>query len=196
MKKLLIIILAMALFAPVSFAGKHHSVSHTYSHAIIDHDDERHTELDVAEGSVFVTGRDEYDDVYGEMEITEDFELYVDGKLIETTPKQQKLLKEYHTLIFGIRERAKEIGWEGAKIGLAGAKLGLSAVGRVLKMLVTDYDSDDLEREMERDAARIEARAEELEDAAEEIERWVEDIEDIHWELEDEIEEVRKLRLF
>ena len=37
-------------------------------------------------------------------------------------------------------------------------------------MFLTDYDSDDLEREMEKEAAEIEARADALEEQAEEIE--------------------------
>lgn len=200
MRTLLVIMIGLLLVVPSAFAGKDRSNSHTYHYqSVFVHDDdsyERHTELDLDDGSVFVIGRDEDDRVYAEMEITEDYELYIDGKLIETNESQTKLLGEYHGLVTGLADQAKSIGWEGARIGLAGAKLGVSAIGRVIKMLLTDYDSDDLEYEMERDAEKLEKRAEKIEEKAEELERLVEDLEELHWELEDEIEEVRKLRLF
>jgi len=127
------------------------------------------------------------------VEITEDYELFVNGHEIELTPEQKILIKEYYYLVIDLNTHATEIGIEGAKIGLEGAKLGTKAIKNVLKMFLTDYDSDDLEREMEKEAARIEAKAEALEEQADELEEMAERLEEVAEELEDEIPELENI---
>jgi len=131
-----------------------------------------------------------------EVEITSDNELYINGDHIETTPKQKEILAEYHDAVSEIVDQAMVIGYEGVKVGAHGAALGLKAVGRVFKMLSPEYDSDDLERDMERDAAKIEKRAEELEKKAEKIEKKADRLEVLSDKLCDEIPELEKLRWF
>jgi hypothetical protein len=148
--------------------------------------------LSIDEGSLVFHNR--YNDE--EVKITEDNELYINDEHIETTPKQKELLAEYHVAVSEIVDQAMVIGYEGVKVGAHGAALGLKAVGRVFKMLSPEYDSDDLERDMERDAAKIEKRAEELEKKAEKIEKKADRLEALSEKLCDEIPELEKLRWF
>ncbi len=85
---------------------------------------------------------------------------------------------------------------EGLAIGIEGAKLGISAIGRVLRMAFTDYDEDDLERDMERGAEVIEAKAEVLEDRAKELEEMAEDLQDLTYEMCEEIPALTALDWF
>ena len=78
------------------------------------------------------------------------------------------------------------------KIGAAGARLGIEAIASVFKLLRWDYDSDDLEREIERKAEKIEARAERLEARAEKIEQMACELERIEEKLERQIPEMRE----
>lgn len=195
MKRLVILLLMIAVVASPAIA-KDRTVYKSSHYDDRDHDRGRHVSFDIEDGSVIITAEDDDEMIVAEMEITEDHELYIDGRKIGTTPQQKKLLVEYRELVLSIEMDAKKIGLEGAKIGVAGAKLGLVAIGRVFKMFVSSYDSDDLERDMEYDAEKIEARAEKLEQRAELIERMADDLEELHWELEEEIPEVRALCLF
>ncbi len=130
------------------------------------------------------------------VEITENHELYINGDRVKLDDDQQKLVREFYEQGMEIVGYAKELGWEGAKIGVSGAKLGLRAVGNVFRLLFTGYDTDDFEREMEREAAKIEAKAEMLEEKAEKVEYMVEELEDIAWEMDREIPELRDLDWF
>jgi hypothetical protein len=130
------------------------------------------------------------------VEITEDYELYVNNRFVETDKKQRKLLKEYYNHALLVVGYAEEIGLEGAEIGIKGAKIGLMAVGGIFSLLREDYDLDDLERELEIEAEKLEARAEELEEQAEELEDIAEELEDISDELADEIPELAELNWF
>ena len=60
------------------------------------------------------------------------------------------------------RQLPTVIGIEGGKIGLAGAGLGLKAVAGVFKLLTPGYDEDDLERDMEHEAEKLEKKAEKI----------------------------------
>ena len=130
------------------------------------------------------------------LEITPKFELYLNGDQIETNEEQKKLVEEFYLLFFETVEYGKEIGREGARIGIKGAKLGFKAVGGVFKMIFTGYEAEDLERDMEYEAALLEDEAEEIEEMAEKIEEMVEELEDIAFELQREIPELRKLNWF
>ena len=132
----------------------------------------------------------------GSVILTEDYELYVNDRQVNLTPEQQELVEEFHVLVFEMVDEAKYIGWEGAKVGVSGAKLGMKAIGRLFKMIFTNYDEDDFERDMERDAELLEIKAEKLEDKARVIERKARDLEDITDVLFDEVPELRKLDWF
>jgi len=149
--------------------------------------------IDVKDGNIIIThhGRGR-----SEIEITRDNELYIDGHFIKTNDQQKKLLAEYRLQVMELVDRAKDIGFEGAKIGIEGAKIGLKAVGGVFKLLLEDYDTDDLEEEMEREAAKIEARADKLEARADELEEMADRLEMMAEELSDQIPELHELEWF
>jgi len=145
--------------------------------------------IDLEGGSVIVVNREKHDEV----EITGDYELYVNDEYIETDPQQKQLLQEFHTQVMDIKDEAIEVGIEGAKIGLEGAKVGLQAIGGVVKMIFTEYDDDDLDRDLERKTEIIEAKAELLEDRAEDIEDMADDLEDMLYDLEEQIPAIKAL---
>jgi hypothetical protein len=148
------------------------------------------TNIRVDDGLVIITHRG-YDKAV--VEITDDYELSVNGQDIKLDSDQKQLVKEYYNLVVDINEEATQIGMEGAKIGLEGAKLGTTALKNVLKMFLTDYDSDDLERDMEKEAAKIEAKADALEKQADKIEAKAEELEEVAERLEDKIPELRNI---
>lgn len=173
--------------APVSIAEHHHIDFGVFDGELWE-EDGIHVSID--DGSVILTHEDEDD----EIEITDEYELYINGHLIKTDARQQELLREYHTLVFGIKDRALEIGIKGAKIGAEGAKIALQAIGGVIKMIFTAYDEDDLDRDMDKATREIEYKAELLEDEAEEIEEMADDIEDVWYDMQEEIPEIAALR--
>ena len=149
--------------------------------------------IEIHSGDIVIT-HDDFD--YEEVEITEDYKLYIDGKEIDLDSDQQELVEEFHDLYCDMYSKAKSIGKDGLAIGIDGAKLGLRAVGRVLKMIFTDYDEDDLERDMEREAEVIEAKAEILEDRAEALEDMADELQDLTYEMYDEIPALAALEWF
>jgi len=132
----------------------------------------------------------------GKVEITEEYELSVNGRDVSTTSAQKALLKDYYNGATQVVEYAEKLGREGAKVGVAGAALGLSAVGGVAKVLFTGYDSDDFERDMEREAERLESRAAKLEDVADDLEDLADELDEVRHEMRRQIPELRKLSWF
>jgi hypothetical protein len=130
------------------------------------------------------------------IEITPDHKLYISGERIYLTRYQKRLVGKYYDNFMEIMERAVEMGKEGAKVGIEGAKIGLLAVKGVMKMLVSDYDEDDLEREIEYKAEELEIRTEELEEMAEELEEVAEEFEELHYTMKNEIDELNDLGWF
>ena len=145
------------------------------------------------DGTIILTDKD-YGD--GTVEITRNYELYVNGERIETSDRQKEMLEEYYENINRLIVYAKRIGIEGAKIGVEGAKVGAKAIVGVLKMIFTDYDEDDLEDDIEDDAEEIEEMAEKLEKEADGLELLADDLEDLHHDLKDEFPELRELGWF
>lgn len=145
--------------------------------------------IDIDDGSVIITHEDED----GKIKITDDYELYVNGKHVKTDDHQKELLTEYHGLVLSIKDDALDIGLEGAKIGLEGAGIAFEAIGGVFKMIFTDYDEDDLDRDLDRKTAKIERKAEKLEDRADEIEAKAEDLDDLYSDMADDIPEIGNL---
>jgi hypothetical protein len=191
MKKAAILFLAVFLVvsfaAPEGWAGKKHRC---YKKQISGLDD---IDFDVDDGTLIVES-DIYEDEY--VEITEDYELYVNGRFIELNDYQQELVKEYYDQYFELIDYAKKIGLEGAKIGVHGAKIGLLAMASICKLMLASYDSEDLERDLEKEARRLERKAEKLEKKAEQIEEMAERLEDLHYEMRDEITVLEDLGWF
>ncbi len=188
MRKLLIILTAVLLISSLAMAegGKRHKSSHFWgNNCVMDN-----ISMDFDGGTLVLEHRDHGEPV---VEITEEFELYVNGKHVETDAKQKKLLGEFYGNMDELVIMAEEIGIEGAKIGVEGAKLGAGAIASLFKLLDDDYDTDDYEREIEKKADAIEERAEDLEEQADELERVADNLEDIYEDLEDEIAELGEL---
>ncbi len=150
-------------------------------------------EIDIDDDILILTCQND-DDLW--IEITPDGDLSISDHPVYLDRHQQKLMAEYYDQFMDIIEQAKLIGKEGAKIGVKGAKIGILAAGAVIKMLVTDYDSEDLEEEMEEEAEELEARAEDLEEMAEELEEQAEDFEELHYTVKSEIKELDELDWF
>ncbi len=184
--RVLFIVLLTLLFGFSSAFAAGGKCLNTYS-IYNNHDYFENTDIDFEDGTIIITHKGRHNTI---VEITEDYELFVNEQQIKVNAEQKKLVKQYYHLVVDIHEQATEIGLEGAKIGLEGAKLGTKAIRNVLRMFLTDYDSNDLEREMERAAAKLEAQAEELEEQAEEIEAMAEELEEIAEELEEQIPEL------
>nr|MBN2277177.1 hypothetical protein [candidate division Zixibacteria bacterium] len=191
MKKSIIAIVGLMLLFSISRAAETSSRFHAVDIKHNCHLDD--INIDVDDNDVVITNRG---NGFCRVIITEDYELYIDGNLIKTTPEQKKLLAEYYDKTMELVIYAEDLGYEGAKIGVAGAKVGLKAMGGVLKLLFTDYDEDDLERELEAESARIEARAAKLEDKADELETLADQLELLTEELSDEIPELEQLEWF
>ncbi len=130
------------------------------------------------------------------VEITKDCELYIDGRKVRTNRQQKKLLRRYYRDYEDIEELAAEIVKEGAKIGLAGAKLGVSAVACAAKLLLEDYDCDDMEDEIEIKSDDLEKMARKLEKKAEKIEDKADDLKRTHKKLRRSIPELGDLEDF
>lgn len=142
------------------------------------------------DGSIIMTNLDDRDE---SVVITEDYELFVNDRQVRLDREQQALVREYHELTYEIVGEAKVMAKEGVKIGLKGAKLGLKAIGGVLKMLMTSYDEDEFEADMEREGEKLEAMGEVLEAKGELIEKKADRLEEVHDELIEDIPELREL---
>jgi hypothetical protein len=150
-------------------------------------------DFDVRDGSIVITNdrRDRE-----EVEITSDYKLYVNGRLVVTNEEQDELLADYYDLTMAIIERAKKIGLEGAEIGVSGAAIGVQAVGGILKALLTEYEFEDLEYDLEVKAEELEEKAEKLERKADRLEHMADQLADVHDDLRRETPELRELRWF
>ena len=191
MSKKLIFLLTLALvvlaFVTVDARKKSHFVSTTYDYSDSD------LSIDF-EGSTLVIECD-YDD-YDVVEINADYVLYVNDEEIELDEEEQKLVREFYDESREIQRTVKKIAAEGARIGLKGAKLGLKAIGGLFKAALTSYTTDDLERDIEWEAEKIEEDAEVLERHARKIEKRVDLLEDIGIELTDRIPELQDIECF
>jgi len=125
--------------------------------------------------------------------VTENGELYVNDRQVQLQPEQQANLKEFRDLTYEVSADAKQIAREGVRIGLKGAGLGIKAVGGVLKLLLTGYSEDDLERDMDAEAAKLEVWADALEKKADLVEEKADRMEELGLQLKEEIPELREL---
>jgi predicted dehydrogenase len=148
--------------------------------------------IDFEEGTLVI----EHEDEGWTVEITEDYELYVDGRKVSTDREQKRLLKRYYRDYENIVEMAKELARDGAAVGLEGAKLGVSAVACVAKLLLDEYDSDDMEKEIEINSEDLEKMADKLEKKAEKVEDIADDLKKTHRKLRRSIPELGDLEDF
>ena len=190
---LLTLVVVLIAYPSLNADSRNHFIRHV-SWQSDDRLDRSHLEIDLEDGTLVITHEDRRD--YSTVEITEEYELSVDGRHIKTDKDQKKLLGEYYELVVGFEDAIIDIGKEGARIGISGAVLGLKAVGGVFKLLSPHYDSDDLERDLEREAEKIEEKAEKLERQAEQIEHMVDELDAIARELTREIPELDDLGWF
>lgn len=112
--------------------------------------------------------------------ITPANDLYIRGKSVDLNASQRDLVRSFYDYAYSVTEDSKAIGIEGAKIGISGAGLGLKAGLSVLKLLLPGYDSDDLERDMDAAASRIEEKADVLEEKADNLELIIDDMQDVY----------------
>lgn len=188
MKKIGVGLLVMILL--FSFAGSVDAKKYK-NKSDRDYDGRDKLSIDIEDDNVIVEYKSY--DFHDVIEITDDYKLIVNDKRVKLDKDQQVLVKHFYKLVKKLKKHTYSLGWEGAKIGVEGAKLGIKAIGRVIKLLSPNYDSDDLEREMEFDAQVIEARADKLEEKAERIEDLLEELDELAYQMKKEIPELDKL---
>ncbi len=192
MKSVIICSLAcLLLFASPAIADDHFK-THTVSVHGVDYQFDN-VSFDLDDGTIVLTHEDRGIEI---VEITEDYELFINGSRVDLDEDQQELVAEFYESVMDIISFAKQLGWEGARIGADGAKLGLQAIGGLFKVVFTSYDTDDFERDIEREAEKIEAKAEKLEKRAERIEDMADDLVDLAREMDREIPELDELGWF
>lgn len=149
--------------------------------------------ISIQHGDVLIYDKDNDDEC---VEITAENKLYVLDKLVKTNEKQQEMTREYRRMAIAIRREAGRIGMEGAKIGVDGAKIGITAVVGVFKLMLPDYDSDDLDRDMNEASEAIEAKAEGIEKKAEALEETARNLERMQKDMKEAIPALRGLGWF
>jgi len=190
MKKARLMMILVLLFSLQTVEARHKSI-------IDDHHIQclKNVDIDV-EGRVVVIrnkGRSRDRDC---IEITEDNELYVNGRLVRTRRIEARLTRDYYQKVMDIWDEARRIGLRGAEVGMEGARIGLKAVAGLVRLLDPDYTSEDLERELERETRRLERKAESLEEDAEDLEDMADDLERLHYKMRRTIPEIKELRWF
>lgn len=158
-------------------------------------------DIDFYDGSLLIENEDEGETV----EMTEDYELLVNGENVEIGRSQRKLVRAYYNKYEEVVDEAEEIGKEGGKLGEQGAKVAIHTLKKVLKSLEGSIESgdyeeaefdEDIEREMEKAEKKIERDAKRLEIRAEKLEKKVDDLKKIHRKLREEVEELDDLGWF
>lgn len=191
MRIIITIFLSLFILTGASYGvdyKKKKSGHHQYHHAIFEN-----TEIEIENGSILVFPKYHDDKT---IEITDSYELFINGKQVDLDDDQQELIEKFHTRFFAMIDMAKEVGIQGAAIGLKGAGIGLTAIIGICKLIDEDYDKDDLEEEIEEMAAQLEDEAEELEEQAEELEEACNTLQNLAVEIHDEIPEIRETRVF
>lgn len=116
------------------------------------------------------------------VEITDNDELYVNGRKIQTDAEERDLLHEYRSEMTCMVDRAVEVGCKGVEVGL-------HAIGGLIEVACTDRELEELEAELESKSDKIESEAEELEEMSARLEA-------IHAELKHRISELNRLNSF
>ena len=128
--------------------------------------------------------------------ITSTRELYINNKLIKTDETTKKVIEEYYKLVLEIRKGAIQIALEGARLGIKGAQIGIVAVAKLPLLLLSDYDTDDYEKAIEKKAGRLEDDAKIIEKKGEELEALVDDLKYLEKKLRKKVEDINELNWF
>jgi hypothetical protein len=152
-----------------------------------------HIAIAVDHGDVLIYDKNDEDEM---VEITSENKLYIRDKLVRTNGEQEDLTREYHDRVIDIKREVKKIAVDGAKIGVDGAKIGLKAVAGVFKLILPDYDSEDLDRDMNMESEKIDAKAKKLEVRADGVEKMVDELEVFHARMKSAIPELDDLEWF
>jgi len=187
-------ILGAALLAAIMFFSANASaLEHHHWHC--NHDEffrSDDVEVSLDDGSITFT-EEETDET---VRITEEYELIVDGRTVHLDHNQQRLVEKYYDRFSDLTEDAIELGKDAAKIGVDGAKLGVHALIGALKLLSSDYDSDDLEVDLDLKGDKIERMAERIEKRGARLEKKAESLKRLHGQLRHEIRELDELEWF
>jgi hypothetical protein len=191
MKILFTIVLSMFIMAASVYGVDYKKKKKHHKH--FDTEVFENADIEIEDGSILIFPK-YYDDQT--IEITDSYELFINGREIDLDDDQQELIEEFHTRFFALIEEAKEIGIQGAAIGLKGAGVGIAAIAGICKLIDEDYDTDDLEKELEEKTKELEEKAEELEEQAEALEDLGHELETLAIEIHDEIPEIRATGIF
>ena len=160
---LIIILMSIGLLA-------HWDCDHDCNHSTFNMEER---DYDFEDDCLYIYNREDCDEY---IKITSEPELFVNGELIEITYSERRILRKYYYGIREIRDRAIDLGCDGAKLGLKGAVVGLKAVANIPLVLFGDVDR--FEERIENETDRIEIEAEKLEKRGEEIEKLADKIEE------------------
>ena len=149
--------------------------------------------IDIEDGTIVLTSRADHEDY---VEITQSYQLYINGYKIDLSRSERKLVAKYYNQFFDIIDFAKDLGHDGARAGVAGAKIGVKTAAEVLKAVFSEYEIDDLEEELEIESEKLESLILELKERTEELEEMADEFEELHYELRREVDELYELRWF
>ena len=122
--------------------------------------------------------------------------LTINGDTVPLDRGERRLVQDFYGGYVRIEEEAATLGAAGAKLGVAGAALAARALARVVRLSRDDYDEEDLEREMDAEAARMESKGADLEKRGEAIASLVDDLRATVAELRGRIPELGALDWF
>ncbi len=132
----------------------------------------------------------------GSAEVTPVGGLTINGDTVPLDRDERRLVQDFYGGYVRIEEEAAVLGAEGAKLGVAGAALAARALARAVRLSRDDYDEEDLEREMEAEAARMEMKGTDLEKRGEAIVSLVDDLRGTVTEMRGRIPELGALEWF
>ncbi len=184
-----LVALALLIAAPVS-AHSHRHNHNTINFRTFHSWETNNASWRLRDGDIIISNLDGRDQT---VRVTEEGALYVNDEPVKLTAEQQTQMKEFRDLTYEVTDDARAIAKEGVRIGLKGARLGLKAVGGVVKMLLTNYTEDDLDRDLDAEAAKLDVWADALEKKADLIEEKVDRVEALGEQLKAEIPELNQL---
>jgi hypothetical protein len=182
-------LLAAAVCFPANVSAHRHCHGYCCCDDLLRGDD---VEISMDDGCITFTDEETGETVL----ITEECELKVNDCGVRLDHDQQMLVERYYDCFSGLTEDAIDLAKDAAKVGVAGAKLGVCAMLGALKLLSPDYDSDDLQADLEIRGDKIERKAQRLEERGTRLERRAESLKSLHGKLRHEIRELDELEWF
>jgi hypothetical protein len=182
-------LLAAAMFFSANASADENHRWHCNHDELFRSDD---VEVSLDDGSITFTEKETDETV----RITEEYELMVNDRMVHLDHNQQRLVEKYYDRFSDLTHDAIELGKDAAKIGVDGAKLGVYAIFGVLKLLSSDYDSNDLEVDLNLKGDKIERMANRIEKRGARLEERAESLKCLHGELRHEIRELDELEWF